>query len=102
MSQRPDFTRTATAEYVAASHCYETDQAGRGRAFELAVEAALDHIASRPESHKRVEPTEFRRVVIRRFPYAPFYRLEKGRTVIHAVFHTARNPSTLRARLGDA
>ncbi len=101
MSQRPDFTRTATAEYLAAARWYETDRAGRGRAFELAVEAALDHIANQPESHKLVEQTGFRRLVIRRFPYALFYRLESGRTVIHAVFHTSRNPSTLRARMGD-
>ena len=102
MSQRPDFTRTATAEYFAAARRYETDRAGRGPAFELAVEAALDHIAHRPESHKPVEQCGFRRVVIRRFPCARLYRLEQGRAVVHAVFHTARNPSTLRARLGDA
>ncbi len=101
MSKRPDFTRTATAEYLAAARWYESDRAGRGRAFEMAVEAALEHIASRPDSHKLVEQTGFRRVVIRRFPYALFYRLEDGRAVVHAVFHTARNPSTLHARLGD-
>ena len=75
MSQRPDFTRTAAAEYLAAVRWYEGDRAVRGHAFERAVEAALNHIANQPESHGFVEQTGFRRVVIRRFPYALFYRL---------------------------
>jgi plasmid stabilization system protein ParE len=102
MSLRPEFTGTAAAEYLAAARWCESDRTGRGRRFELAVEATLNQIANRPESHPLITETGFRRAVIRRFPYALFYRLESGRTIVHAVFHTSRNPSTLRARLGDA
>ncbi len=98
---RPSFTVVATREATAAARWYEAERKGRGLAFARAMEAALQLIEHRPESFPAAG-TGFHRVVIRRFPYALFYRIEPDAVVVHAVFHTARDPSKLHDRLRGA
>jgi plasmid stabilization system protein ParE len=40
----------------------------------------------------------FRRVLLRRFPYALFYHLSEDRIIVVAVLHQARDPQLLRER----
>jgi toxin ParE1/3/4 len=98
---RPRFTEQAAADYAAAARWHESEREGRGKAFALYIEAALDHIEHRPEAFPTVW-LNFQRIVVRQFPYVLFYRVEAGQVVVHAVFHTSLNPSILRGRLGDA
>ena len=42
---------------------------------------------------------EYRRSLIRRFPYAVFYECAGNKVMIYAVFHTSRNPAKWRQRL---
>lgn len=42
---------------------------------------------------------DYRRALVRRFPYAVFYSYEAGAITIHAVFHTVRDPAKWRQRL---
>jgi hypothetical protein len=43
---------------------------------------------------------DFRRSLIRRFPYAIFFEAGETMTTVYGVFHTARDPEKWRARLG--
>lgn len=98
---RPVFTEDAADDYAAAFRWYESQRAGRSRSFTQAIESSLDHIEHSPESFPVVF-SHFPRIVVRRFPYVMFFRLESGKAVVHAVFHTSLNPSALRGRLRDA
>jgi plasmid stabilization system protein ParE len=41
---------------------------------------------------------EVRRAVVRRFPYAVFYKIEPQQVVVLAVFHSRRDPKSWQAR----
>jgi plasmid stabilization system protein ParE len=42
---------------------------------------------------------EYRRCLVRRFPYAVFYEYSESTVTVYAVFHTSRNPDRWRERL---
>lgn len=44
---------------------------------------------------------EFRRRLLRRFPYAIYFGIENDTIVVFGLFHCARNPRTIRAQLQD-
>jgi toxin ParE1/3/4 len=62
------------------------------------VQAALDLIASRPESFP-TRAENVRRALVRRFPYAVYYRLEDERIVVLAIVHTSRDSAVWQERL---
>ena len=41
----------------------------------------------------------YRRGLVRRFPYAVFYEYEEGTVTVYDIFHTSRNPHKWRQRL---
>ena len=51
-----------------------------------------------PEMHAMVHK-EYRRALVRRFPYAVFYEQMEGIVTIICVFHTSRRPQSWRQRL---
>jgi plasmid stabilization system protein ParE len=42
--------------------------------------------------------TTMRRALVRRFPYAIFYKIEAAEIVVYAIFHGARDPRAWRRR----
>lgn len=44
---------------------------------------------------------EFRRRLLRRFPYAIYFRIAGDEIVVFGLFHCARDPRTIRRRLQD-
>jgi plasmid stabilization system protein ParE len=57
--------------------------------------AALSKIAAHPLMHQSVYK-EFRRVLLKPFPYLLYYRLDGGTVVVVLLFHAARNPHRAR------
>ena len=51
-----------------------------------------------PELHPVIHE-DYRRALVRRFPYAVCYEYVAGRIVVYGVFHTARDPEKWRERL---
>jgi plasmid stabilization system protein ParE len=84
-------TPEAEEDLADARTWYERRREGLGDRFVLSVEAALDRIRRIPEGATEVFPG-VRRVVVRRFPYAVFYRVEPDQLAVIAVYHTKRNP----------
>lgn len=59
------------------------------------VDEAISLVQKQPLAFRLVHRT-FRRVLLRRFPYALFYQFEEDRIVVVAVLHQARDPRVLR------
>jgi plasmid stabilization system protein ParE len=85
------YTDRANEELDAAVAWYESKRKGLGFEFLESVEEALKRLMMFPELCA-VCYDNFRRCVIKRFPYAIFYTLENQDIVIHAVFNSRRNP----------
>ncbi|MFN8633518.1 MAG: type II toxin-antitoxin system RelE/ParE family toxin [Chloroflexota bacterium] len=79
----------AEAEIDAAAAVYEAQQSGLGTSFVAAVEHAVSFMRTYPESGARVTGP-YRRVLVRRFPYAVVYRLDPEHAFVIAVAHVRR------------
>jgi plasmid stabilization system protein ParE len=77
---------------------YELRRVGLGEEFLTSVDASIHAICRAPEMHELVHEN-YRRALVRRFPYAVFYEYADGLVTVYCVFHTARDPGRLRQRL---
>ena len=77
---------------------YETQRVGLGEEFLGSVDAAMQGIQRRPLLHAMVHE-EFRRKLVRRFPYAIFYDVLDDCVTVYCVCHTSRDPEKWRQRL---
>lgn len=77
---------------------YENQDRGLGDEFLRSLDAAFTRIASSPLLYPlRID--RFRRILIRRFPYAVYYEHDDTAVTVYLVFHCAQDPDTLRERL---
>jgi plasmid stabilization system protein ParE len=88
----------AEKELIEAARFYERRVAGLGDRFLREFDAAVAEIAAAPDRYRRVED-DLRRCVMRRFPYAIYYRPEGGALRILVVKHHSRHPDYWRYRL---
>lgn len=88
----------AAADLDEAYAWYETQRAGRGEDFLTRVEASLQALLRFPEMHPTVHGN-YRRALVRKFPYAIFYEYEAGTVTVYCVFHASRDPKKWRRRL---
>ena len=77
---------------------YENQSSGLGQEFLRNVEACLALIKRNPEIYSVVY-RNFRRGLVRRFPFAIFYEREANDLVIYAVFHCSQDPVKWKKRL---
>lgn len=79
---------------------YETKSPGLGEEFLRVFYACAGEIPRNPLLYPKVQG-EFRRRLLRRFPYAIYFRIEDDTIIVYGVFHCARDPRTVGARLRD-
>lgn len=77
---------------------YETQAAGRGDDLLCRVDACIQAILRFPEMHPRIHGN-YRRALIRKYPFAVFYEYEEETVTIYCVIHTSRDPEKWRRRL---
>jgi hypothetical protein len=85
------FHRNASEEMQAAAAYYETREQGLGDAFLDDIEQGLHSV----EQFPRLWPVydgEYRRYLLKRFPYGLVYRIDVTRVFIVAVAHLHRKP----------
>ncbi len=70
---------------------YERQRRGLGFDFLDSVEISLNNILTSPEMHN-ICYSNFRRCVIKRFPFSIFYSIEDEEIVIHSVFDNRQDP----------
>lgn len=97
MTHRVVFRRAAKEELEAAAAWYDGQRRGLGEEFLTEVSQALNRVDEHPRQYP-VVLEGIRRAVLRRFPYAIYFRERKDLLVVLAVFHGRRNPLVWRRR----
>lgn len=92
------FHPDADAELAEARQWYAHQRKGLDAEFMLCVEEALQRIVRTPKSYS-VAHRQFRRAVVRRFPFAIFYEVTADEIRVMAVFHSRRNPKRWKSRV---
>jgi plasmid stabilization system protein ParE len=80
-----------------AYNWYQSQQTGLGDEFLDGVDEMLNRIWKMPESYAVVY-FDVRRAVVRRFPYAIYYRIVSSRVIVTAIFHSRRDPISWQTR----
>ena len=97
MTQRVVFRPEAVVEVTEAYAWYEARRRGLGQDFAEALDITVASIAERPLSHRAVHG-ELRRAVMRRFPYAVYFRVLGQETLVVGVVHGHRDPRAWQSR----
>ncbi len=92
------FAPEAEQDLAEAYAWYEGRRAGLGEEFLSCLDACIETLRRTPEMYAVVHEN-YRRALVRRFPYAAFYETVGHRVTIYCVFHTARDPAKWRQRL---
>ena len=79
---------------------YEDKSPGLGEEFLRVFYASSEEIARNPQIYATFHK-DFRRRLLRRFPYAIYFRIEHEYVVVFGLFHCARDPRRLRQELRD-
>ncbi|MGK2942843.1 MAG: type II toxin-antitoxin system RelE/ParE family toxin [Immundisolibacter sp.] len=99
MSYRVYVRRAAERDVVEAQKWYEQQQYGLAARFHVEFSATLDRLAETPLIYPALY-CEVRRVVLRRFPYLVWYRVQNSSVTVLACTHGRVDPFTLSIRLG--
>lgn len=97
MTRRVDFGEHVESEVAESIAWYDQQESGLGDAFLDAVDAVITRIADTPLAFPLIHG-QTRRVLVRKFPYAVYFRLSRERVIILAVMHTSRDPERWRSR----
>jgi plasmid stabilization system protein ParE len=77
---------------------YEDKAFGLGEEFLRIFYAAVNNLSRNPLLYKKVYG-DFRRLLLRRFPYAIYFLVEDNKIIIFGLFHCARDPQTIELTL---
>ena len=97
MTRSLAFTGRATTDITDAFEWYERKRSGLGDEFRAALARAFDLVELMPEAGPIVH-RDLRRLLLRQFPFAIYYRLEAERVEVRACLHQRRHPGTWRRR----
>ena len=97
MTPRLVFRPEAEAELLDARAWYEGERVGLGAIFAAAVETTVTAILRNPLAYPRVRG-DTRRALVRRFPYAVYFRPIDDAIIVLAVLHGRRSPRHWRSR----
>ena len=90
----PEALSDAREAYV----LYESQRPGLGDAFLRSLDARIALVHRLPEIFA-VEYRNYRRVALRRFPFAVVYDCNDSAVTIYGVFHTSADPQRWRTRV---
>ena len=90
----PEVEEDVIAGYV----WYEEKSKGLGEDFLRIFYAGAAEISRNPLIYPKVHE-EFRRRLLRRFPYAVYFTVENDETTVFGFFHCARDPRTVKTQL---
>jgi len=79
---------------------YEAKSSGLGEDFLRVFYACAGEIPRNPLLYPK-KYKEFRRRLLRRFPYAIYYLIEDNKIIVFGLFHCARDPHSIRLTLQE-
>jgi len=91
VSVTPEFKQ----EVLEGHRWYQGKARGLGDAFSRMVVAAIEGDCDFPFSNRKAHG-DFRRCLLRRFPYAIYYRIDMDAIWIYGLFHCARDQHAIR------
>ena len=77
---------------------YEGKSTGLGEEFLRSFYAASGEILPNPNIYQKVYQ-DFRRCLLRRFPYAIYFLISEDQIIIFGLIHCARDPRTVKSKL---
>lgn len=77
---------------------FEEQRVGLGEDFLIRVDACIQKICRMPKLYAKIHE-EYRRALVRRFPYAVFYEYIGGKVIVYSIFHTSQDPQKWLHRL---
>ena len=77
---------------------YEDKAHGLGEEFLRIFYASANNISRNALLYKKVYG-DFRRLLLRRFPYAIYFRIDENEIIVFGLFHCARDPRTIKVKL---
>jgi plasmid stabilization system protein ParE len=92
-----DFHPEATQELEDSADWYAARSGDAARGFALAVDEALDNIASYPYRFFRIDDRH-RACSLKRYPFQVVYRNDDSRIYVIAIAHAKRRPGYWRER----
>lgn len=98
MAVRLHFTSEADLDVAEAYSWYEGQRVGLGEEFLTSLDACIQGLLRFPKIGPVVHES-YRRVLVRRFPYAVFYEDSEGVITVYSVFQTVQDPGKWRQRL---
>lgn len=87
-------------DVIAGYLWYEEKGRGLGEEFLRVFYACANEIPRNALLYQKVYG-DFRRRLLRRFPYAIYFRIEKSEIIVSGLFHCARDPRSIRSKLSD-
>lgn len=87
----------ARRDVLEAHRWYRERSPRLGNRFRDALDATIERIRQNPLGYQ-VLFRELRRALLRRFPYAVFFRCQDDVVVVVAVLHTRRDPAVWQSR----
>lgn len=90
--------KQAKADVRRAARWYELQRLGLGREFVAEADAALERAAQNPLQYQALY-RGVRRVLLRRFPYGAFYRIEEDAIIVFCVIDLRRDPLLWKSRI---
>ncbi len=81
-----------------AYYWYENCRDGLGEEFLNSLNDCFDAILNTPELYCIVHEN-YRRGLLRRFPYMVFYEYFNDKIIVYGIFHSSRDPQKWRQRL---
>ncbi len=92
------FWEEAEEDYLDAFSWYTSRREDLGTSFEQEMDKSIGRIKSQPNQFPKVYK-EVYRALIKRFPYAVFFKKYETEIIIIAISHTAQDPDKLEKRL---
>lgn len=88
----------AAGDIAEAYDWYEARRIGLGEEFLSCVDACIETVCRTSEIYAKIHQN-YRRALVRRFPYAVFYEYAGETVTVYSVFHTSQDPDKWRQRL---
>jgi hypothetical protein len=92
------FLAEVEGDVIAGYSWYEDKSRGLGEEFLRIFYACGSQPSRNPLLYRKVYG-DFRRCLLRRFPYAIYFRAEQNEILVFGLFHCARDPRTIRLHI---
>lgn len=79
---------------------YEEKSSGLGEDFLRVFYSSASEISRTPLFYRQVYE-DFRRCLLRRFPYAVYFKIREEEIIVYGVFHCARDPKTISSKIKE-